>query len=176
LSYEKDPRNASGRLLIVDFTNNKNYDDTLIFSVGDNLEFALRKRPLRTPVNFFGEFSSGHCRLLAYQGVRATSESRSYLDAETGKQKTLFKDMPERFLNPDAEKLTLRATQGIRHLLQFQTGFAQPDLAIRPTGLALNSEYKRLDFPVLGELAVKTEGGQTLVTLDLYLYPLSAAQ
>ncbi len=175
LSYESDSRYSGGRMLILDWDGER-YDDTVYIESADTLEFSLRKRPLRIPLNFIGEFTSQKCRLLPFHGTRAASESRQFLDPESGADITLYSAMPQRFLSAGDESLTLRATRGIRNLLQSEGAGNLTDLAIRPTGLALTEGYRRIDIPVTGEFSLKTTGESATIRLELYLYPLSRSE
>jgi hypothetical protein len=116
--------------------------------------------------------------------VSAVTESRHFLDS-TGRTVTNTSILTRRYWRPGADSLNLRVTRGVRGLLNRVpgTGIA-PDMFLRSvdraafdTATVSGSAYRRVPYPVFGEVDFKRAGnGRLEVGLEIYLYPLEAGQ
>jgi hypothetical protein len=125
-------------------------------------------------------------RVDVFFNVASIAEPRHLLDAR-GNNITNTATLSRRFWRPGADSLTTRATRGVQSLLnRVHTpgiGIA-PDLFLRSvdrlaydTATVSGQTYRRVAYPVFGEIAFKRAGnGRLEVGLELYLYPLEAGQ
>jgi hypothetical protein len=110
-------------------------------------------------------------------------EPNGFLDPVSRQSLTAYRDLRQRYWKPGAAADTLRATHGLRTLLNRASG-AAPDLFLRPldnhafdsTAVITStdtSSYRLVSFPVLGDIKFpRDHNGKLRVTVDIYLYPL----
>ncbi len=132
---------------------------------------------------------SGHLSLKVFFSTSAVTEPNGFLDSTLKADLTAYADLKRRYIRPGASELALRATRGIRSLLNRNTGAVctptpcpdvAPDLFLRPFDRRAfdatdSANYLQVPYPVLGEIEFPRNAGKLEVTLDLYLYPLRSA-
>ena len=116
--------------------------------------------------------------------VAGITEPNAILDSN-GKQIASNSGLSSRFWRPGADSVAVRATHGVRNILNRVTVAGKgslPDMYLQSvrraafdTSTISSSTYRRVEYPVFGEIDFKRgAGGKLYVGLDLYLYPLEA--
>jgi hypothetical protein len=188
VAYRVHPLDPALRQALLRWTRNGALADTFNLEPnGLNRELALRRPSgwARSPTLNI-QPGSTQLGVQVYFNVAGVGEPSFLLDSN-GRNITRTSELSRRFWRPGADSLNLRVTRGLRNILNRVhtpgVGVA-PDMFLRSidraafdTSTISGLTYRRIDYPVFGEIEFKRAGnGRLEVGLDLYLYPLEAGQ
>jgi hypothetical protein len=188
VSYRRHAVDSSLRQVFLRWTQLTTVADTFtLYPDGRSRELGMRRHTGWTQSSTLNvKPGAAQLRIEVYFNVASVAESRHILDS-AGNSLTSASDLKGRYWRPGADSLNVRVTRGLRNLLNRVhtpgTGIA-PDLFLRGVDRAVfdtasvsGSYYRRVPYPVFGEIDFKRAGnGRLEVGLDLYLYPLEAGQ
>lgn len=154
--------------------------DTLLLTPGREQEWARSFNPSR-PLVLTVTPTARHCDI-AYKVRPGTSqESIEYKNPSTLKNFTEYADLTERMILPKREAVKVRATQGMQRLLN-RTALSQSsgglfhEFAINLTqryALQSDTNFIRLNYPILAEARFAPENGKLRAKLHLILIDIS---
>ncbi len=187
VAYRAHPADTALRQILYHWASRPTAADTVIVEPnGLRRELAARRQtawPRATTLTVHPE--AARLRVEVYFSVASVTEPNAIYDS-TGRQVTSFAGQSARYLRPGADSLAVRATHGIRNVLNrvHEPGVGSvPDMLLQGARRAAfdtsttesGSTYRRVPYPVFGEVDFKRDGdGKLRVGLDLYLYPLEA--
>lgn len=186
VSYRAHPADTTLRQILYHWASRPSAADTVTVAPnGLRRELSARRQtgwPRATTLGVRPEPSELHVEV--YFSVASVTEPNAVYDS-TGKQITSNSGQSSRYWVPGADSLAVRATNGIRNVLNrvHVPGVGSvPDMLLQgasraafDTATISNSSYRRVAYPVFGEIDFKRGGdGKLRVGLDLYLYPLEA--
>ena len=183
LSYAKAD---SLRRIILSFSKDTTRNDTVFLPVGGTGQINASLTGYGQSNSLVIQLQAGENTLSAksYLSVRSGLENNSFRDPVTGDPMPLDSLVP-RFVQPESRSIRLRATGGIRTLLNraLMGTTARQDFEFRPYFRAFNpkaavsvgdSVAHEVVFPVLSVIPPRIDSGAVSVDFDLYLYPLKA--
>jgi hypothetical protein len=188
VSYRAYPADTTLRQIIFHWASSTSasaFDTLTVSPNGLRREFAARRQtgwPRSTTVGVRPQ--AGQLNVEVFFSVSGIAEPNSIFDS-TGKQVTSNSGLSVRFWRPGADSLAVRATHGVRNVLNRVTEAGKgsvPDMLLQSvrraaydTSTISGSSYRPVQYPVFGEIDFKRgAGGKVYVGLDLYLYPLEA--
>jgi hypothetical protein len=177
---------ASLRRVILAFSKDSVRNDTVFLPPGGHGQITASLTGYGTGNQLFIELQDSATALIArsYLSVRSGLENTAFRDPVSGDPMPLDSLVP-RFVQPGSDSIRLRATGGIRSLLN-RTGLgtkARQDFEFRPYFRAFNPKAvdasgdtlaREVAFPVLSVIPPRIDSSRLSVDLDVYLYPLKA--
>jgi hypothetical protein len=187
VTYRPHPVDTGLRQVLTRWVGDASVADTFIaVPDGKHRELTLSRRSgWRRAATLGIKPGTGDLRVEVFFNTAGEIEPRDFLDAN-GNVVISTSEQSRRFLRPGADSLTVRVTRGMQKLLNRVhtpgVGIA-PDFFLRgtdraayDTSLVSNLTYRKVAYPVFGEVAFKRTGGRLVVGLELYLYPLEAGR
>jgi hypothetical protein len=186
VSYRVHPSDTTLRQILYSWTSTPTVADTInVTPNGLRRELAARRKtgwPRSTTVGVRPQ--AGQLNVEVFFSVASVAEPNFILDS-TGNTITSPSKLSGRFWRPGADSVAVRATHGVRNVLNRVTVAGKgslPDMYLQSvrraaydTSTISSSTYRRVEYPVFGEIDFKRgAGGKLYVGLDLYLYPLEA--
>lgn len=184
LSYAK--ADSLLRRVILSFSKDTTRNDTVFLPVGGSKQINVSLTGYGLSNSLILQLNAGADTLLAesYLSVRAGIENNAFRDPTTGDPMPLDSLLP-RFVQPESDSIPLRATGGIRTLINrtLLGTDARQDFEFRPYYRAYNpkaapasgdSLAHEVVFPVLSVIQPRIDSGALSVDLNVYLYPLKA--
>ena len=186
VSYRAQPTDTTLRQILYHWASTPTTVDTVTVTPdGLRRELAARRQtgwPRATTVGVRPQ--AAQLNVEVFFSVASVTEPNAILDS-TGNQVTSNSGLSVRFWRPGADSITVRATHGVRNILnrvQVDGKGSLPDMYLQTvrraaydTSTISSSTYRRVEYPVFGEIDFKRGAGNKIyVGLDLYLYPLEA--
>lgn len=154
--------------------------DTLLLTPGREQEWARSFNPSR-PLVLTVTPTARHCDIAYKVRPGSSQESIEYKNPSTLKNFTEYADLTERMILPKREAVKVRATQGMQRLLN-RTALSQSsgglfhEFAINLTqryALQSDTNFIRLNYPILAEARFAPENGKLRAKLHLILIDIS---
>jgi len=174
------------RRVILSFSKDSANNDTVFLPVGGMGQINEAMTGYGKSNLLHIELQAGTDTLIAksYLSVRSGQENSAFRDPITGDPEPIDSLLP-RFVNPESDSIPLRATGGVRALLNrtLLGTDARQEFEFRPYFRAFNPKAARavgdsvaheVVFPVLSVIPPRIDSGALSIDFDLYLYPLKA--
>ncbi len=186
-TYRAHPVDTALRQVLFRWARESSTADTFIVAPDERRrELTLRRRSgWLLPLTIGFTPSAENASLEVFFSAQQVNESRAILDS-TGREITLHQQLTRRFWNPGGDSLRVRATRGMRTLLNRNAGPGAPvvpDLFLRGVERAAfdtttvgGISHRRVSYPVFGEIDFPRENDTLRVGLEVYLFPLESAQ
>ena len=187
VSYRRHPVDTALRQILTRWVGAASAADTFItVPDGKHRELTLSRREgWRRAATLGIKPGAAALGVEVFFNTAGVIEPRDFLNAD-GDLITTTSVLSRRFWRPGADSLTVRVTRGMQNLLNRVhapgVGVA-PDFFLRgtdraayDTALVSSLTYRKVAYPVFGEVAFKRTGGRLVVGLELYLYPLEAGR